>query len=638
MNSALRFCWIVFLSFSAGIYAVAQKYPVSSIPEELKKDVNAVVREDRMVYKIISRNKAKLSTYFAVTIFNDKGQYYARRSVDYNKLSKISNFNASVYDAYGQQIKKLKNNEILDQSAFDGSSLFSDVRLKSFDLRQSSYPYTVVFEYEKDYNFLYHIDGSTVASSEKVAVESFYYQLIYPENLKPRYKTLNIDGEPKAEKTEDGLESLTWTLQNVMPIKKEPFAPSDAFYKAIIPAPSEFEFDGYPGTMASWSEFGKWIQTLNKGRNILPAETAERVKQLTVNAKTKEEKIRILYEHLQGKTRYVGIQLGIGGLQPFEAAVVDATGYGDCKALSNYMISMLETVGIKAHYALINAGEDFDKLDRSFPSHQFNHALVAVPNEKDTIWLECTSQTNPFGYQGTFTGDRQALLITDAGASIVNTTRYNAEQNIQSRTAEVYLDLTGDATAKVKTSYSGIQYENDHLHFIVNYQYEQQKKWVQSNTKIPSFDLNAFSMSNNKDRVPTATVNLDLGLRRYATVNGKRMFLTPNLMERSTFVPEKVQQRTTNVVRDFPYIDTDTIRYHLPEEIYPEFLPQPVKLSTRFGEYEATFKVDQGSLIYTRRMKMNKGEFPPESYNELIDFYKNISKADNTKVVFMTKT
>jgi hypothetical protein len=87
-----------------------------------------------------------------------------------------------------------------------------------------------------------------------------------------------------------------------------------------------------------------------------------------------------------------------------------------------------------------------------------------------------------------------------------------------------------------------------------------------------------------------------------------------------------------------PYIDIDTIRFKIPEEIYPEFIPQKVTIKSRFGEYESSFNVNQGSLIYIRRIKINKGEFPAESYNELIEFYKNINKADNTKMVFMNKT
>ncbi len=94
--------------------------------------------------------------------------------------------------------------------------------------------------------------------------------------------------------------------------------------------------------METWDNFGKWIQALNSGRQELPPATKAKIKELTAKAKTDEEKVKILYEYLQSKTRYVSIQLGIGGQQPFEASVVDQFGYGDCKALSNYMVAMLE--------------------------------------------------------------------------------------------------------------------------------------------------------------------------------------------------------------------------------------------------------------------------------------------------------
>ncbi|NJM26365.1 MAG: hypothetical protein HC859_13660, partial [Bacteroidia bacterium] len=105
----------------------------------------------------------------------------------------------------------------------------------------------------------------------------------------------------------------------------------------------------------------------------------------------------------------MSIQLGIGGWQPFEASVVDKNGYGDCKALSNYAVAMLKEAGIKGYYCLVQAGEEPAKLDPMFAENHFNHIIVAVPLKQDTVWLECTSQTNPYGYLGEFTGDRQAL-------------------------------------------------------------------------------------------------------------------------------------------------------------------------------------------------------------------------------------
>lgn len=629
--------WIA-LSFNA-VAKELPKFPVNAIPEDLKKDVDAVIREDQMIFTVHSKSRATYKIYQVITILNANAKHYASEIIGYDKLSKIVSLRAAIYDANGESVKKLKPSEIYDQSAFDGFSLYSDNRIKSIDLSYGVYPYTVEIEYEIEFKYLFHIPSFYLLSGEKTSIQHSFCQFIYLKSIAPRFNTVAIDQEPKKESINTDQESLTWEFNNLRPMKGEVFSPS---YEKIVPhinaAPSVFEYDGYQGTMNSWDEFGSWINSLNKGRDILPEATKQKIKHLTAEATSDEEKVRILYEYLQNKTRYVSIQLGIGGFQPFEASVVDQTGYGDCKALSNYMVAMLKEVGVKANYVLIYAGDQGDELNTQFPSSQFNHAIAAVPGKKDTLWLECTSQTNPFNYQGKFTGNRKALMITDDGAKIVNTHQYPAEVNVQRRTADVYVTNTGDATAKVSTAYKGLQYENARLNFVLDDQYDNQKKWVLNNTQIPTFDLVSFKMKNHKDEIPTAVVDLDLSLRKFASTSGKRLFLTPNLMNRSSFIPEKLDQRKTNVVLRTPYIDIDTIRYHVPEEIYPESLPEPVVIKSAFGEYEARYIVDQGSIVYIRRMKRNKGEFAPETYNDLINFYRAINKADNTKIVFLNKT
>ncbi len=634
---SLRKYIFLLVLISTTAWGVDLKYPVSEIPEELKKDVDAVVREDKMVFKIISQNKASLYSYLAVTILNPNAKHFASDILFYDKLTKISDLSASVYDATGKLIKKLKNSEVYDQSVFDGSSLFSDARLKSINLAQATYPYTVVIESEIDYKFLYHISGSAFIPGERVSVQSASYQLLFPPSLRPRFKTFNIKTDPKKEIV-DGLESLLWTAENLKPIKFEPSSKNTEVIPRIIAAPGHFEFDGYVGDMDTWDSFGRWIASLNKGRDVLPEATKLKVKELTANLNTVEEKTRAIYEYLQNRTRYVGIQLGIGGYQPFEASVVDKTGYGDCKALSNYTVAMLAEAGIKSNYVLITAGENERELIESFPSSQFNHATVCVPNGADTLWLECTNQSVPFAYAGMFTGDRKALAITEQGAKVVRTPVYSADQNVQSRTAIVNIESNGSAKASVKTTYAGLKYESGNLDRVLGNQFDDQKKWLLKNIGIPSFDINTFSIENKKDKLPSAIVKVDLTLNRLATVSGKRMFLTPNLMNRSTFIPEKVENRTSKVFRRSTYTEFDTIQYHVPDEIYPEFLPEPMQFSSRFGEYESKFSIDQGNLIYFRRIKINKGEFPAESYTELIDFYRSVNKADNTKIVFLNKT
>lgn len=614
------------------------KYILQQIPAALKENVNAVYWVDRSSFQIHSHSKGTHKVFRAVTIFNDNAKDLTSIIVTYDRLSKVTSIKGAIYDANGQVIKKIKPSDIYDQSMVEGS-LFSDNRLKHMGLSHGAYPYTIEYEYEVEYKYLFYIPPYIQYEDEKISLLSSEYSLIYPRDLKPRFKSTLIPAEPVVSDLGNNTESTTWSFRDLKPMKREFLGPS--FYDAvpnIVVAPTEFEFDGYRGSMASWDDFGNWVNKLNEGRSVLSEETRNKIVSMTKDLPTDEAKIRTLYEYMQNKTRYVSIQLGIGGYQPFEASVVDHNGYGDCKALSNYMISMLKVIGIKSHYVLVKSGSVPAKLDVDFPRPQFDHAIVCVPVKQDTLWLECTSQTTPFGYMGYHTGNRKALALTDQGAKVVSTPRYTEKENLQVRTADVVVAENGNAKATVSTAYSGLQYENYGLDVKLGDTYENQKKWILNTTSIPSFELNNFTFINQKERIPTAILKLDLHLNRFATVSGKRLFLTPNIMNRSTFIPEKVENRKTDIVLHSAFTDIDTIRFSVSEKIYPEFLPEPVKIESRFGVYESSFTHNSGQVIYVRKFTKRKGTFSPDSYTELVDFYKAINRADNTKLVFLTKT
>ncbi len=619
-------------------FAGDPKYAANSIPEDLKKGMYAVIRERDSRFYVENKGSSALHVRQVITILNSNAKRYALLTLDYDRLRKIESFKANVYDAEGNLVRKLKQADITDESSISGFSLFDDNRIKHADLSQNTYPFTVEFEYVVSMRYFYSIPEFYLYWDDEVATEKSSYSIIYPKELKPRYKLFKIE-EPSKVIEPDNRECLKWTFVNIKPNRFEKMGPDfDKVVPNIKAAPVEFEFDGYAGNMKTWESYGKWQALLNEGRGVLPENTKQVVKNLTKDLKSTEEKTKAVYEYLQSRTRYVSIQLGIGGFQPFDATLVDQTGYGDCKALSNYTVAMLREAGVKGYYTTIMGGENEEDVDDDFPSDQSNHIIVAVPNVRDTLWLECTSQTNPFGYLGTFTGDRKGLMITENGGKLVHTVRYGVEQNTQIRKAQVSVQLSGDATAKVNTTYSGLQYENGDLNFYLNKQSDDQRKWLQRNTFIPSFDISTFSMTNNKDKIPSAVVTVDLNLKRFATVSGKRIFMTPNLMNRSVTVPEKLESRKTSVVMRSAYIHVDTIHYTLPEGIYPEYLPSRVNVDSRFGKYEVNYQLDQGKLIYVRKLKMNKGEFPADSYAELVEFYRNVSRADNTKIVFLSKT
>ena len=81
--------------------------------------------------------------------------------------------------------------------------------------------------------------------------------------------------------------------------------------------------------MSSWQKYGEWQYRLLDERDLLTEPFRAKLHELTANCATDRDKVKAIYDYLAKTTRYVSIQLGIGGLQPIAAADVCRTGFGE---------------------------------------------------------------------------------------------------------------------------------------------------------------------------------------------------------------------------------------------------------------------------------------------------------------------
>ncbi len=615
----------------------AADYPVGSIPDSLLKNANVIRRYDEMRVEIFSPDKARIYTHYINTILNEAGDKYADYTSWYDKFNTINSISATLYDAAGKEKKHLRTKDFTDESSFDGISLMGDDRLKKANFYCRDYPYSVEYEEEDEKNGIFSLGYWLPQENEMIAVEHSKLTVITPAGYTFHYRQLNYPGEPVIAQV-NGKKTYTWEIKNVTAKLKEPYAPAwQELVTSVVLAPSNFKIGGYEGNMDNWKNYGLFINKLMEGRSALPEKVKTEVHQLTDGLKTPAEKINALYTFLQQNTRYISVQLGIGGWQPFDANYVYNNKYGDCKALSNYMVALLKEAGITARYTLINAGEaSVRPLYESFASNQFNHATVCVPMANDTIWLECTSQTLPAAYISNFTGNRQAIMVDENGGHIVNTTYYTADDNRQARNIVAVVDETGKLTADIASTYQCL--EQDDLHRLLHFQTKkEQLDELKKSFDIPTYDILSFDYKEKLSAKPVIDETLKLTAENYATLSGKRLFLVPNVLTKSGTKLLPDDDRKYNVLLHNSFTHFDTVRIALPQGYTLEAKPKDVEMTNDFGDYRIRFSIDNNEVACYRYLKLKAGTYDSSSYNNLVSFFNDIYKADRSRFVFVKK-
>ena len=610
----------------------SQGYEVSHIGNELTQDADAVVRIDQGYFKILSMDKAEFTAKRAVTIFNERANDHAHIVLSYDKLSSLSEIMVTVYDANGKRIRKVKASEIYDRSAFS-DNLFDDVRIKYIDAEESNYPYTVEYSYKKKYKFLYSIPNWTFSGDESTSVLNSTYTLEYPPQIGARYKEVNFKGD-KNERTVEGNQIISWTMTNMPTQDRERYGPSyDELRSGLNVSVAKFSFEGYEGDLSSWDGMAAWQLKLNEGRNDLSPETLSEIRKLT-EGMDREEKIRTVYSYLQENTRYVSIQLGVGGFQPFPASTVEQNGYGDCKALSFFTQTLLEAVGVEAYYTWVEAGYNPRKVDKSFPEDNFNHIILAVPNGKDTVWLECTNQANPFGYLGRFTGDREALLISNTGGHIVKTESYPLEKNNKVSSLDITVNENGSASISAQIKYQGIM--ADRTIDVASLTTDDQKKYLEENIDLSTFVIDDFKVEV-KGQDAYRTMNLQVN--KLFSKSGTRIFLQPNVMNKNYFVPLKYDDRKTDIVVRHSFNEYDTVQYEFPTGYRIEAAFEPIRIESEFGIYTSEIVANEdGKFQYIRHFMQLNGRYDASKYDEYLQFHKKVVRADKRKIALISGT
>jgi Domain of Unknown Function with PDB structure (DUF3857)/Transglutaminase-like superfamily len=633
----MRYNFTLFITlFFTSSYAQNAEYPIFAIADSLKQNANAIVRLNQLDITISSQRSMSIKTKRIISILNEKGLESIDAVEHYDKSSSIKDVNAKVYNAFGKEIKKLRRKDFKDQAAVDGVSIFTDSRLVYLDYTPTEYPFTIVYESEMTTSNTAFIPNWSPLNDYYLSVEKSILTVNYLGDLGFKKKEFNFQNY-KIKKTIDSTIQLSYLVENILAQKNEEMSPRNSIFPKVMMALESFHLEGVDGNAKTWKEYGKWYyDKVLFGTLDLSEETKAKIKNLVGNEKDPIKKAKIIYDFVQQKSRYVSIQVGIGGWKPMLAKDVDRLGYGDCKALTNYTKALLHAVDVPSYNTVLYGDRNKRNIESDLVSMQGNHMILSIPNGDNYVWLECTSQDDPFGYQGTFTDDREVLIIKPDGGEIVHTKIYTEKDNSQLLIGNYSISENGDLVGKLSIVSEGSQYSSKFSVEKMSPE-DKEKHYKDYFDNINNLKINIINFLNNKENI-SFTENLEISAEVYGVLNGNRMIFVVNAFNKLQANIKKIRNRKNTFEIQRGYYDNDQISISLPDNFTVEALPNSFELNSTFGEYKTEFiKKDEKTILYKRINLIKKGIYTNKEYEDYRIYMEQIAKNDNSKIILIKK-
>jgi predicted transglutaminase-like cysteine proteinase len=592
-------------------------------------------RLERRVYKILRSNGERFGTVFA----------------DFTPQSPVTSMHGWTIPAQGKDFE-VKDRDVIETAItnVDGGELISDLRRKVLRIPAAVPGSIVGYEIVRDMQPYEMTDEWDI--QDNVPVREARYTVQLPPGWS--YKAFWLNHAESAP-TEIAPGQWRWVATDLKPMKIErrmpPWRGIAARMVLSLQPP-----DGKGGGFQSWQEVGSWYLGLANGRRDPSPPLREKVQQLTASATDPLSKMRALASFVQRDIRYVGIELGVGGVQPHAASEVLAHGYGDCKDKVTLLSSMLKEIGVDSHYVLINT-ERGSVAAGTPPNMGFNHAILAIqlPAGVDrsqlpasiahktlgpVLFFDPTHPLIPLGYLPGALQANYGLLVTPGGGELIALPQSAGALNGVERTAKLTLDEAGTLRGDVRETWSGDGAAVQRFALRSAQQDIDQIKPIESmlTHSLSTFQILHASVANLKSMEQPLIWNYTVEIPGYPRNAGDLLIIRPRVIgSMSSGLLETKEPREQAVEFEAPVRNTDTFEITLPAGYVPDSLPDAAAEDLGFISYRSSTTFKGNVLRYTRTLEVKELSVPLAKVAALRQFYRVIED-DERNSALLKKT
>jgi len=611
---------ILFLIISISTLAFGQK-KIDPTPEHIAQakelkiqyendDIIVLKGSEKVTFSLNKREKKVSVTHRKrEELFNISVRANIQKHVQYTDESYVSSFNVKYRnkkDAYIHTKDEAINND--DMFHHDARVKYANI---DFPVQGYKYHFESVKKTKdiKYFTTLYFTDQFQTLKKE--------IKIVIPKWLNIELKELNFDGHDitKKETFDNKLKAtiITYTVKNIKKEYDEKQAPGPSYiYPHILVLAKSFQLENTTHDLFNETkDLYSWYKSLVDSMDEQPTILKDKVKELTENTTSDEEKIKNIYYWVQDNIRYIAFEDGIAGFKPDESQNVFNKRYGDCKGMANLTRQMLKEAGFDARLTWI--GTKRIAYDYSTPSLSVdNHMICTLVKDNEKIFLDGTEKFNSFGeyaerIQGKQVliedGDNFILEKVPVVPSINNKETYYFNAKIKDDALIGNVTKTYDGESRASFLYRYSSFKNDKKEDALNYFFNNDDKNL-SVSNIKTSDL------NNRDDM----LSVDYSLSQKNTVSSFDNDIYIDLDYHKEFGKFQFKNRNTDYLFSHKKHFTSTITLEIPSGYTISETPKSVHVDTENYKIDIDFTLKDNILSYTKTFILKKAILKTSDY------------------------
>jgi transglutaminase-like putative cysteine protease/tetratricopeptide (TPR) repeat protein len=387
-------------------------------------------------------------------------------------------------------------------------------------------------------------------------------------------------------------------------------------------------------TYGDWPAVGRWWWGLV--RDQLAPDDALRgvVAGLVAGVDDEAGRVRAVYRWVVEHTRYVALEFGIHGYQPYRVTQVVDRGFGDCKDKASLLVAMLGLAGVDASLVLLRTRLS-GRVDPRPPSLSvFDHAIAYVPSLD--LFLDGTAEQSgttelPWMDQGAM-----ALVVDhDGGARLVTTPVDPPARNVSSQELRVALPsdassppllvlretVRGHQAAQLRYAFQSAALRQDRL------EARFARSW-------PGARLLDFRFPELEDRERAVELLASVEAPSVVTERSGRITVELARPRDLTRALARRSERLTPLELGMPpHIEEETRVVELPQGLRPAEVPPDVSIVSPFGSLEMSARAAGREVRVTTRLVIAVDRVEPADYAAFRRFCQSTDRALERRLV-----